>query len=181
MYSSSMYRCHACPALRPCGAINERSVHGEDPPLPRPSPRSRSSRLCTSAHAGIVLGDALANAPQTAIRTVNAGDYWIGGKRGWSIWSPPSMTDATGCSAAAETTASPSRALRSGCRIVEGCENADIAKQFSLSEETARHLSNIFDKTGVSTRLELAPARDRPPSHRRQQLDFPFVFRHSSM
>jgi len=29
--------------------------------------------------------------------------------------------------------------------------------QFNLSEETVkRHLSNIFDKTGVSTRLELA-------------------------
>ena len=33
----------------------------------------------------------------------------------------------------------------------------DIAKQFTISEETVkRHLSNIFDKTGVSTRLELA-------------------------
>jgi len=43
-----------------------------------------------------------------------------------------------------------------GC-IVEGCSNRDIAKQFTLSEETVkRHLSNIFDKTGVSTRLELA-------------------------
>ena len=41
--------------------------------------------------------------------------------------------------------------------IVEGCSNRDIAKQFGLSEETVkRHLSNIFDKTGVSTRLELA-------------------------
>ena len=41
--------------------------------------------------------------------------------------------------------------------IVEGCSNKDIAKQFTISEETVkRHLSNIFDKTGVSTRLELA-------------------------
>ena len=41
--------------------------------------------------------------------------------------------------------------------IVEGCSNKDIAKQFSISEETVkRHLSNVFDKTGVSTRLELA-------------------------
>ena len=41
--------------------------------------------------------------------------------------------------------------------IVEGCSNKDIAKQFGISEETVkRHLSNIFDKTGVSTRLELA-------------------------
>ena len=43
-----------------------------------------------------------------------------------------------------------------GC-IVEGCSNRDIAKQFTLSEETVkRHLSNIFDKTGVSICLELA-------------------------
>ena len=41
--------------------------------------------------------------------------------------------------------------------IVAGCSNRDIAKQFTISEETVkRHLSNIFDKTGVSTRLELA-------------------------
>ena len=41
--------------------------------------------------------------------------------------------------------------------IVEGCSNRDIAKQFTISEETVkRHLSNVFDKTGVSTRLELA-------------------------
>ena len=41
--------------------------------------------------------------------------------------------------------------------IVEGCTNRDIARGFGLSEETVkRHLSNIFDKTGVSTRLELA-------------------------
>jgi two-component system nitrate/nitrite response regulator NarL len=42
-------------------------------------------------------------------------------------------------------------------RIVDGCSNRDIAGQFGLSEETVkRHLSNIFDKLGVSTRLELA-------------------------
>jgi len=41
--------------------------------------------------------------------------------------------------------------------IVEGCTNKDIAGQFKISEETVkRHLSNTFDKTGVSTRLELA-------------------------
>jgi DNA-binding NarL/FixJ family response regulator len=40
---------------------------------------------------------------------------------------------------------------------VEGCSNKDVARQFAISEETVkRHLSNIFDKTGVSTRLELA-------------------------
>src|ERR1700749_5210052 len=37
---------------------------------------------------GIVLKDALANHLQTAIRTVHAGDYWIGGKRVVNLGSP---------------------------------------------------------------------------------------------
>jgi len=106
---------------------------------------------------GIVLKDALAGHLQTAIRTVVAGDYWIGGKRVSNLVA--ALHDLM------QQTAQPPRKTYGltprelevvGC-IVEGCNNRDIAKQFSLSEETVkRHLSNIFDKTGVSTRLELA-------------------------
>jgi DNA-binding NarL/FixJ family response regulator len=42
-------------------------------------------------------------------------------------------------------------------RVVEGASNRDIAKNLGLSEQTVKnHLSNIFDKLGVSNRLELA-------------------------
>ena len=35
--------------------------------------------------------------------------------------------------------------------------NKDVAQRCSLREDTVKHhLSSIFDKTGVSTRLELA-------------------------
>ena len=41
--------------------------------------------------------------------------------------------------------------------VTEGATNKDIALRFDLSEQTVKnHLSNIFDKLGVSTRLELA-------------------------
>jgi DNA-binding NarL/FixJ family response regulator len=41
--------------------------------------------------------------------------------------------------------------------ITEGSCNKDIASKFSISEMTVkRHLVNIFDKVGVSSRLELA-------------------------
>ncbi len=41
--------------------------------------------------------------------------------------------------------------------IVSGRTNKDIAREFSISKETVkRHLSNTFDKLGVSNRLELA-------------------------
>jgi DNA-binding NarL/FixJ family response regulator len=40
---------------------------------------------------------------------------------------------------------------------VAGFANKDIARKFSISEDTVKHhLTNIFDKTGVSNRLELA-------------------------
>jgi DNA-binding NarL/FixJ family response regulator len=41
--------------------------------------------------------------------------------------------------------------------IVGGYTNKDIAKKFAISEHTVKHhLTNIFDKLGVSNRLELA-------------------------
>lgn len=41
--------------------------------------------------------------------------------------------------------------------IVEGYANKEIARKFSISEDTVKHhLTNIFDKAGVSSRLELA-------------------------
>src|SRR5271165_2292740 len=106
---------------------------------------------------GIVLKDALADHLQTSIRTVIAGDYWIGGKRVVNLVSALHTLMQQAAVPQRKTYGLTPRELEVvGC-IVEGCSNRDIAKQFTLSEETVkRHLSNIFDKTGVSTRLELA-------------------------
>jgi two-component system nitrate/nitrite response regulator NarL len=106
---------------------------------------------------GIVIKDALSDHLQTAVRTVVAGDYWIGGKRVVNLVSALHTLMQQAAVPTRKTYGLTPRELEVvGC-IVEGCSNRDIAKQFSLSEETVkRHLSNIFDKTGVSTRLELA-------------------------
>ena len=106
---------------------------------------------------GIVLKDALAGHLKVAIRTVCSGDYWIGGKRVVNLVSALHDLMQQAAPPQHKTYGLTPRELEVvGC-IVEGCSNREIAKQFSLSEETVkRHLSNIFDKTGVSTRLELA-------------------------
>jgi DNA-binding NarL/FixJ family response regulator len=106
---------------------------------------------------GIVIKDALSDHLQTAVRTVVAGDYWIGGKRVVNLVSALHTLMQQAAVPTRKTYGLTPRELEVvGC-IVEGCSNRDIAKQFTLSEETVkRHLSNIFDKTGVSTRLELA-------------------------
>jgi DNA-binding NarL/FixJ family response regulator len=106
---------------------------------------------------GIVLKDALAGHLQTAIKTVSAGDYWIGGKRVVNLVSALHDLMQQAQVPQRKTFGLTPRELEVVGSIVEGCSNRDIAKQFGLSEETVkRHLSNIFDKTGVSTRLELA-------------------------
>jgi two-component system, NarL family, nitrate/nitrite response regulator NarL len=106
---------------------------------------------------GIVLKDALADHLTNAIRTVVSGDYWIGGRRVVNLVG--ALHELMKQAAVPERKTfglTPREMDVVGC-IVEGCSNRDIAKQFTLSEETVkRHLSNIFDKTGVSTRLELA-------------------------
>jgi len=106
---------------------------------------------------GIVLKDAVTDHLTTAIRAVSSGDYWIGGKRVVNLVA--ALHDLMQKAATPERKTfglTPREMEVVGC-IVEGCSNRDIAKQFTLSEETVkRHLSNIFDKTGVSTRLELA-------------------------
>ena len=106
---------------------------------------------------GIVLKDALASHLQTSIRTVYSGDYWIGGKRVINLVSALHDLMQQAQVPQRKTYGLTPRELEVVGAIVEGCSNRDIAKQFNLSEETVkRHLSNIFDKTGVSTRLELA-------------------------
>ena len=107
---------------------------------------------------GIVLKDAVAGDLGTSIRAVLSGDYWIGGQRVANLLTAlHELMQQAAAVPVKKTYGLTPRELEVVTCIVEGCSNKDIAKQFTISEETVkRHLSNIFDKTGVSTRLELA-------------------------
>jgi len=107
---------------------------------------------------GIVLKESVAGDLSQALRAVLSGDYWIGGERVANLLK--ALHELMALAAAVperKTYGLTPRELEVVTCIVEGCSNRDIAKQFTISEETVkRHLSNVFDKTGVSTRLELA-------------------------
>lgn len=107
---------------------------------------------------GIILKDSVAGDLADAMRAVIAGDYWIGGERVINLVTAlNNLIRQAGAVPEKKTYGLTPRELEVVTCIVEGCSNKDIAKQFTISEETVkRHLSNIFDKTGVSTRLELA-------------------------
>ena len=87
------------------------------------------------------------------LRAVADGHTWMGSdERADADQSPrrmpPELAVAAGLTA---------RELEVLSVIVEGGSNKDIAQQFAISENTVKHhLTRIYDKVGVSSRLELA-------------------------
>ncbi|MGC8548823.1 MAG: response regulator [Acidobacteriaceae bacterium] len=120
------------------------------------TPQQIIEALQTGAR-GVILKNTITDRMSEAVMSVAAGDYWIGGKRVVNLVAALHDLEQKAAKPERKTYGLTPREMEVvGC-IVEGCSNRDIAQQFHLSEETVkRHLSNIFDKTGVSTRLELA-------------------------
>jgi two-component system, NarL family, nitrate/nitrite response regulator NarL len=93
-----------------------------------------------------------------AIKTVMAGEYWVGRERVsnlvqyWRKLMQPTHDEA--CQNKFRLTP---RELEIVSAVVAGHSNKEITAPFKISEDTVKHhLSNIFDKLGVATRLELA-------------------------
>jgi two-component system, NarL family, nitrate/nitrite response regulator NarL len=124
--------------------------------------------LRLGAH-GVVLKEAASELLFRAIRAVMGGQTWIGRE---------TVTDLVHYMRG-QRPESEQRKFRLTPReqqvvaaVVSGLTNKDIARQFSVSEDTIKHhVSNIFDKLGVSNRLELAlVALDYELVDRRQPL-----------
>ena len=105
---------------------------------------------------GVVLKDAATSVLIRAIRGVMAGEYWVGRDRVSGLVEAlrahlhplPSGREAFGLT---------DRELEVIAAIVAAYSNRDIAAKLQISEKTVkRHLTNIFEKLGVSNRLELA-------------------------
>lgn len=106
---------------------------------------------------GIVLHERLATDLEPAIACVCAGGYWLGEEKVEGLVTALHQLVREQAAPEQKSYGLTRREVEVLRRIVDGCSNRDIAGQFGLSEETVkRHLSNIFDKVGVSTRLELA-------------------------
>ena len=106
---------------------------------------------------GIVLKAAATPLLYKCIRAVVAGEYWIGHERVQDlVASLRAFTDSQsgGRRPAATLTR---REVQVAMAVLEGASNREIAQKLGLGEQTVKnHLSNIFDKLGVSSRLELA-------------------------
>jgi two-component system nitrate/nitrite response regulator NarL len=89
-----------------------------------------------------------------SIRCVMAGELWIGRDVISDLLQGGSGTVENAPQDAFHLTPRERQVIG---KVMEGCTNRDIARELAISEDTAkRHLTHIFDKLGVSNRLELA-------------------------
>jgi DNA-binding NarL/FixJ family response regulator len=106
---------------------------------------------------GIVLKNSAFQLLLKCIRLVNEGQYWVG-QEGVSdlVHALRRMKPSQGVSGAARNFGLSPREMEVIALIVAGYTNKDLARELRISENTAKHhLTNIFDKLGVSNRLEL--------------------------
>ena len=108
---------------------------------------------------GVVLKDSATQLLLKAIQTVMAGEYWVGRESTSNLVQSLGTLGQSRPHAAArrKKLGLTPRELEIISAVVPGYSNKEIGEYFRISEDTVRHhLSNIFDKLGVSTRLELA-------------------------
>lgn len=107
---------------------------------------------------GVVMKHTTTELLLKAIRAVMAGQYWIGREYVADlVGRMRERTLRTGAVPAHPTFGLTPRQLDIVSAIVDGATNNDIAQQFSISAKTVKyHLTNMFDKLGVSNRVELA-------------------------
>lgn len=107
---------------------------------------------------GVVMKESATQVLLKAIRSVMQGDYWVGRESVSDLvktlrdLSPSAPKDPL-----KNQFGLTPREHEIISAIVTGYNNRDIAQKFAISEQTVKHhLTNIFDKLGVSSRLELA-------------------------
>src|SRR5438270_11175098 len=107
---------------------------------------------------GIVMKESATQVLLKAIDAVMNGEFWVNLQ---TVSNPvqylQAMSESSDREAKKKKFGLTPRELEIVSAVVAGLANKEIAAHFKISEDTVKHhLSNIFDKLGVSTRLELA-------------------------
>ncbi len=122
---------------------------------------------------GIVLKDSAPRVWWRSIGAVLAGQYWLGNES-LAILIQAIRESRDGRSAPVRHFGLTPREIEIVQKIADGRSNKEVGQDFAIRERTVKHhLTNIFDKVGVSSRLELALfARDHEIFTAPTPLDF---------
>jgi DNA-binding NarL/FixJ family response regulator len=95
-----------------------------------------------------------------SIRKVNAGEIWLDSRTTAAVmrqFASPQEGGPTNGKGARERSPLSAREREIVGLVAQGYKNKEMAEKMFISEQTVKnHLHNIFDKLGVSDRLELA-------------------------
>ena len=107
---------------------------------------------------GVLMKHAATDLLFKSIHMVMAGQYWVGRDLVAELIEKLRERRATPVVMQADPVFGLTpRELEMVAAVVAGCSNSDIADKLAISSKTVKHhLTNIFDKLGLSNRLELA-------------------------
>jgi DNA-binding NarL/FixJ family response regulator len=106
---------------------------------------------------GVIPQDATPQNLFDSIRCIMAGQYWVGRDSVSDLIKALREDGATSDLSRPRQYGLTPREMEIVALVVAGYSNPDMAQRFSISEQTVKHhISHIFDKVGVSNRLELA-------------------------
>jgi two-component system, NarL family, nitrate/nitrite response regulator NarL len=107
---------------------------------------------------GVILKSAETDGLLECVRSVAAGGYWF--EQGTVGNLVATLRPPNGLSSLPRPTSEPAFTQREReimSAVVDGASNAEISRSFGLRDQTIKnHLTRIFDKAGVSTRVGLA-------------------------
>jgi two-component system nitrate/nitrite response regulator NarL len=110
--------------------------------------------------SGIVLKQTSADLIVKSIRKVSAGEIWLDSHTTAAVmrqFASPLEAGAAAAGRARERSPLSAREREIVALVAQGYKNKEMAEKMFISEQTVKnHLHNIFDKLGVSDRLELA-------------------------
>jgi two-component system, NarL family, nitrate/nitrite response regulator NarL len=122
---------------------------------------AEKSQIVEALHLGargVVLKDSSTQFLFKAVKTVMAGGCWVGRERVSNLGQYlRTLKQSTHDEAPQNKFRLTPRELEIVSAVVAGYSNREITERFKISEDTVKHhFSNLFDKLGVATRLELA-------------------------
>ena len=104
---------------------------------------------------GVVLKDSTPEILFRGIRTVMAGQFWLGHEA--APGAPPNLRRLETSRRQSKAFGLTRREIEIVRAVVAGCTNREIAERSAISENTVKsHLTHIFNKSGASSRVELA-------------------------
>ena len=110
--------------------------------------------------SGIVLKQTAPELIVKSIRKVHGGEIWLDSHTTAAVmrqFAGPGEIGGTGTGKARERSPLSTREREIVQLVAQGYKNKEMAEKMFISEQTVKnHLHNIFDKLGVSDRLELA-------------------------